>query len=146
MRNNLPFISPWPLATTAEKVSRNSLTIAPAAILAGDGIAVAHLANELECCAQSSKQRSRRGICRFSFCRSFPFFAQVEGIPGRLRALHSPPRPLTDRAICQARWNHERLLRAADDYVNCPAIHIKLSRAETGDGIDHQECVICRSY
>src|SRR5581483_1239503 len=40
MRNSLPFISPWPFATTAEKFSRNSFTIAPESSPAGAEIAV----------------------------------------------------------------------------------------------------------
>ncbi len=46
-----------------------------------------------------------------------------------------------DCAIGEAGRNHQRLLRAADDDVNSPAVHVEMGCTQTGDSVDHQQSV-----
>src|SRR5216683_590905 len=96
MRNSLPFISPWPFATTEENDSRNSFTILLESIPAGAVI-------------------------------------PVTAAPG------IDPKTLSRSALRQAWGNHQRLLRSPDDYVNSPSINVKMSRAQTSDGVNDQK-------
>src|SRR5579883_1659506 len=151
MRNSLPFISPWPLATTALKASRNSLTMAPESTPAGDSsavtaaageIAVAQLANVVESGAEGGKQRGGGSISRLALGGRFALFAQVKVIARGPRGFHALPGALAHRAVGQAGGNHERFLRSADDEVHSPAIDVEVRGAESGDGVDHEQSVV----
>ncbi len=110
-------------------------------LAAGGEIAVAHLANEVERRAQRRKQRRRGSVSRFSLGRRLALFAEIEVVARILRRFHPLPRALADGAIRQARRNHQRLLRSADDDVNSPSVHVEVRGAEAGDGVHDQKRV-----
>src|SRR5215469_16041580 len=152
MRKILPFISPWPLATTAENDSRNSFTIfeesSPAGAFTavsaapGDEIAVAHLADEIKRRAERREQRGGGSVGRLALRRRLPLLAEIEVIARILGRFHTLPCTLAHGAVCQPGGNHQRLLRPTDDHVNPPTVDVEMGGAETSDRVDDEQRVV----
>src|SRR5215472_4230229 len=118
---------------------RRQLRIVDQRLASRPQISLAHLAHEIERGTERGKQRGRGSVRRLSLGRRLAFLAKIEIVPRRPRRLHPLPRPVAEGAIRQPRRNHQRFLRSPDDHVNPPAIHIEVRRAQSGDGVDHEQ-------
>src|SRR5207248_8685186 len=84
-----------------------------------------------------------QGYCRsvggLAFGSRLPLLAQVEVVARILRRLHALPRSIAHGAIRQSGRNHDRFLRAANDDIDAPAIHVEVRRAQSRNGIDDKQ-------
>ena len=58
-----------------------------------------------------------------------------------MAVFHALPGALAHAEIGEAGRNHHRLLRAADEDVDAPAVHVEVGGAEAGDGVHDQQRV-----
>ena len=91
--------------------------------------------------AQAGNQRHGRRVGAFALGRVLALLAQVKIVARIPGGIHRLPRPLAHAEVGQARRNHDRLLRAADEHVDAPAVDVKVRGAQAGDAVNHQQCV-----
>src|ERR1019366_10184645 len=56
--------------------------------------------------------------------------------------LHALPGAFAEGRISKTGRYHERLLRAANNHVYSPTVHVEVGRSQPGDGIYDEQCVI----
>ena len=97
--------------------------------------------NVIERRAETGDQRHRRRVGALALDRVLALLAQIEVVARILDCLHRRPRLLAHAQVREAGRNHHRLLRAADEHVDAPAIHVEVRGAEAGDAVDNQQRV-----
>ena len=104
-------------------------------------IAVAAAADVVERRSQSTDQRDGRSKCRFALGLRLALLAQIEVEARLLGRLHALPGALAHAEIGESGRNHDRFLRAADEDIDAPIVHLEMSGAEAGDGVDDKQRV-----
>ena len=89
--------------------------------------------------AKAGNERDRGSVGAFALDGVLALLAQVEVIARVLGLLHRRPGAFADAEIGEARRNHDRFLRAADEDVDAPAVDVEMRGAEAGDAVDDQE-------
>ena len=99
-------------------------------------------ANVIQRSSEAADQRHRRGERRLALDLRLALLAQVE-VEARLASsvFHALPGALAHAEVGQAGRNHDGLLRAADEDVDAPAVHVEVGGAEAGDAVHDEQRV-----
>ena len=69
----------------------------------------------------------------------FALFAEVEVVARVVGGFHAIPGALGDGEVGEAGGDHDGFLRAADENVDAPGVHVEVGGAEAGDGVDDEQ-------
>ena len=93
----------------------------------------------VECGSEGGDEGDGGGVGGLAVAGVFAFFAEVEVVARVVGGLHAIPGAGAEGEVGEAGGDHDGLLRAADEDVDAPAVHVEVGSAEAGDGVDDEE-------
>ncbi len=90
-------------------------------------------------CAESGDERDGGGVGGLAVLGVLALLAEVEVVARVVGGLHAIPGAIADGEVAEAGRNHDGLLRAADEDIDTPGVHVEVRGAEAGDGVDDEE-------
>ena len=110
-------------------------------LVAGEDVLLALGPHEPQALVDLEDDRDRRRERRLAVCRGVAMRPQVEVEARHRRRLHRGPAARGGGDHRQTRCGHPGLLRAGDDHVDAPRVHLERDGAETGHAVDEDQRV-----
>ena len=102
-------------------------------------ISVGLTGDVVERCSECGDEGYGGGVGGLAVLRVLALLAEIEVVARVVAGLHAVPCAVADGEVAEAGRNHDGLLRAADEDVDAPGVHVEVRGAEAGDGVDDEE-------
>ncbi len=89
--------------------------------------------------AEGGDERDGGGVGGLAAARVLALLAEVEVVARVVAGFHAVPGLGAYGEVGQAGRDHDGFLRAADEAVDAPGVHVEVRGAEAGDGVDDEE-------